>query len=241
MIAERILIIEEECELRDKLINYLGNCGYKAFRCSRGDNIIKEIMNHKINLIILDLDIKKSLLILTKIKKYTDIPVIAISSNNMEEFELEAYKIGVHDFITKPLNLKILLAKIKSIFKQLKRKPTIEHFYDIDFDTQNQILYVKGKEINLTPQEFSLLKYLVDHYGQALTREEILRDVWDFDVSGNTRTVDAHINQLRNKLAASRSFIKTVRNKGYKFEVNEEEVLPSIFENNEDDGCYICQ
>ena len=136
-----------------------------------------------------------------------------------EEYDnLNGFDLGIDDYVTKPFSPKELVARIKAILKRSKNE---EATYTFDGLTINDLAHevkVDGKKVNLTPKEYDLLKYLVTNKNIALSREQLLTNIWGYDFFGDDRTIDTHIKTLRNSLGQYRKFIVTVRQVGYKFE-----------------------
>jgi DNA-binding response OmpR family regulator len=138
-----------------------------------------------------------------------------------EEDQLKGYSLNIDDYIIKPFSPKILVAKVNAILKRVadKNNNGILNEGIIEIDTLSHVAKVNNVEIELSFKEFELLKYLIKNKKIALSREQILNDVWDYDYFGDARTVDTHIKKLRAKLGDAGDYIKTIRGLGYKFEV----------------------
>ena len=153
-----------------------------------------------------------------EIKKIKDVPFIMLSARSEEYDKLIGFDLGIDDYVTKPFSPKELVARIKAILKRSKNE---EATYTFDGLTINDLAHevkVDGKKVNLTPKEYDLLKYLVTNKNIALSREQLLTNIWGYDFFGDDRTIDTHIKTLRNSLGQYRKFIVTVRQVGYKFE-----------------------
>ncbi|WP_288844242.1 winged helix-turn-helix domain-containing protein, partial [uncultured Megasphaera sp.] len=143
-------------------------------------------------------------------------PIIMITAKGEEIDQLFAYDLGVDEYITKPFSPKILVAKIKAMFRRSTKESEMEQDgVAIDRDARQVVL--DGKNIDLSPTEYKLLNYLMSNAGKALSRRQILNQVWNYEYYGDLRTVDTHINRLRIKLGNKGCFIQTVRGYGYRY------------------------
>lgn len=229
MIYGNILIVGEVKFLNQKLLTSL-KTNNQIFIKSSTEKILDTILHEKINLVIIDLNkerlpyTKYDENLIKEIREYSNIPIIIIADSLDEEENEREEKVflkwGADDYLIKPINVEIFSLRVKVILNRYNTKPSLNFFLDLEIDEANQTVLIKDHKINLTPKEFDLLKYLIENYDEILTREKILKEVWGYKSKGKTRTVDTHIKQLRKKLGKRSSFIKTIRNKGYKFEVN---------------------
>jgi two-component system, OmpR family, response regulator ResD len=143
-----------------------------------------------------------------EIKRVTHAPVIILCSTNDDIYELYSFELGIDDFIRKPFNPQILIARIKAILK--RGTCTVGNtfqFNEIELDVTGHNVFFKGKPLRLRPKEYDLLKYLIEHREIALKREQILQNVWNYDYTGYQRTIDSHIKKLRRKLGEKCSYI----------------------------------
>ena len=144
-----------------------------------------------------------------------------VLSARSEEFDkLMGFDLGIDDYLTKPFSPKELIARIKAIMKR-KNGDVSENFIykDLVIDYKAHSVKIEDKELKLTPKEYDLLVYFVKNKNIALSREQLLSNIWGYDFYGDDRTIDTHIKMLRNNLGKYRNLIKTVRSLGYKFEI----------------------
>lgn len=217
---KKILIVEDEMEIRNILKLYLLKKGYDVTEAEDGEVAIKLFYEKPFDLVILDIMLPKKdgWSVLREIKKYSSVPVMILSARDDDEDELFGFEIGTDEYITKPFNNKILLARIKALIKNTSNNTDhiIELGKIIINDTSHTVT-VDGEEVILAPKEYELLIYLIKNHKIALSRDKMLTEVWGYDFPGSDRTIDTHIKNLRKKLGEE--CIKTVRGIGYKFEI----------------------
>lgn len=217
---KKILIVEDEMEIRNILKLYLLKEGYDVTEAEDGEVAIKLFYEKPFDLVILDIMLPKKdgWSVLREIKKYSSVPVMILSARDDDEDELFGFEIGTDEYITKPFNNKILLARIKALIKNTSNNTDhiIELGKIIINDTSHTVT-VDGEEVILAPKEYELLIYLIKNHKITLSRDKMLTEVWGYDFPGSDRTIDTHIKNLRKKLGEE--CIKTVRGIGYKFEI----------------------
>ena len=213
-----ILIVDDEERIREVVKEYCLMEKYNVIEASDGLEALEIVKNNNIDLIVLDVMMPKldGLSAFSKIKEIKKIPTIILSARSEEYDKLVGFELGVDDYVTKPFSPKELMARIKVI---LKRKNGDDNFIyeDLKIDFLGHAVYIKDKELKLTPKEYDLLVYFVKNQNVALSREQLLNKIWDYDFYGEDRTVDTHIKMLRNNLGKYRNLIVTVRGMGYKF------------------------
>lgn len=213
-----ILIVDDEERIREVVKEYCLMEKYDVIEASDGLEALEMVKNNDIDLIVLDVMMPKldGLSAFSKIKEIKKIPTIILSARSEEYDKLVGFELGVDDYVTKPFSPKELMARIKVI---LKRKKGDDKFIykDLKIDFLGHAVYIKDKELKLTPKEYDLLVYFVKNQNVALSREQLLNKIWDYDFYGEDRTVDTHIKMLRNNLGKYRDLIVTVRGMGYKF------------------------
>lgn len=217
---KKILIVEDEMEIRNILKLYLLKEGYDVTEAEDGEVAIKLFYEKPFDLVILDIMLPKKdgWSVLREIKKYSSVPVMILSARDDDEDELFGFEIGTDEYITKPFNNKILLARIKALIKNTSNNT--DHIIELGkiiINDTSHIVTVDGEEVILAPKEYELLIYLIKNHKIALSRDKMLTEVWGYDFPGSDRTIDTHIKNLRKKLGEE--CIKTVRGIGYKFEI----------------------
>lgn len=217
---KKILIVDDEEQIRNILRIYLVREGYEISEAEDGEKGLKLFYEKPFDLVILDVMLPKKdgWSILREIKKYTETPVIMLTARDDSEDEVFGFEMGADDYITKPFNNKVLLARVKSLLR--KSNNSVESIIEIGDlvinDTSHSVTDSK-REIELAPKEYDLLVYLVKNNKIALSREKLLNEVWGYDFLGDDRTIDTHIKNLRKKIG--KGAIKTIRGIGYKLDL----------------------
>ncbi|HEY9061019.1 MAG TPA: response regulator transcription factor [Pseudobacteroides sp.] len=217
----KILIIEDEEPIGELIRQNVILGGFDVITAADGKAGLDIIQNHKVDLVVLDL-------MLPQIDGYqllphiidNGIPVIVLTARDSIMDKVKGLNLGADDFMTKPFEGVELLARIRSILRRAKKyslESTKAEFDDITILFEQRKVLKGSEEISLTPKEFDLLRIVYENRGIALSREKLLNIVWDYDFEGNTRTVDMHIQKLREKLQTHR--ISTVYKFGYRMEL----------------------
>lgn len=232
--GETILVVDDEKEIADLIEVYLKNDGYMVYKFYNGTDALKCIDETAVDLVILDVMLPDidGFRICQKIREKFFYPVIMLTAKVEDGDKIMGLTIGADDYITKPFNPLEVVARVKTQLRRYVRyntgnseeKSAAASEYDIkglviNKNTHKCILY--GKEITLTPIEFSILWYLCEHRGNVIASEELFEKVWGEKFLDNNNTVMAHIGRLREKLkepARNPKFIKTVWGVGYTIE-----------------------
>ncbi len=217
-----VLIVEDELRIRFLLRDYLTKDDFNVFEASNGEEGLFVFSTQKIDLVILDImmPVMDGLTMLEKLREVSTVPVILLTAKSEEDDKLLGYDYGADDYITKPFSPKVLIAKVKALLKRSREDidSSSQEFNGLTINKLSHEVRVDGKEITLSPKEYELLIYLVTNEGIALSRDNILDNVWGLDYYGDIRTVDTNVKRLREKLLDKSSLIVTVRGSGYKFE-----------------------
>lgn len=158
--------------------------------------------------------------VLKTIRKYSQVPILMLTARGEEQDELQGFKLGVDEYISKPFSPKILVARVEAILR--RSSPGAKDVIDvggIHIDKAAHQVEIDGKPVDLSYKEFELMTYFAENQGIALSREKILNNVWNYDYFGDARTIDTHVKKLRSKLGEKGEYIKTIWGMGYKFEV----------------------
>ena len=217
----RILIIEDDEKLRDELKIFLNKNGYEATVLTTFDNTIQEILKRKPDLILLDINLPNTdgEYICKEIRKQSNMPIIIVTSRDNEFDELLSINNGADHYIIKPFNIQILLAKIGSLLRRTNMQEVNDKIDARDFilNTSNNTIEKDGKMIELTKNEYKILKYLVQNRGKIVSREDIMECLWESESFIDDNTLTVNITRLRNKLEELelKELLETKRGQGY--------------------------
>ena len=219
----KILVVDDEDRMRKLVRDYLSREGYSILEARDGEEALKVFFDNKdIALVILDVMMPKldGWEVLKEIRQYTDVPVVMLTAKSEEKDELQGFKLGVDEYISKPFSPKVMVARVTALLKRNRAvsDETLEAG-GIVIDKQAHTVTIDGQLIDLSFKEFELLQYFVENQGIALSREKILNNVWNYDYFGDARTIDTHVKKLRSKMGDKENYIHTVWGIGYKFEV----------------------
>lgn len=217
----KILIVDDEILIRTVIKEYCENNNFKTDEASNGKEALKKILENHYDLLILDIMMPHmdGYTLLKELPKDKRIPTIIISARNEEYDKLTGFDLGIDDYITKPFSPKELIARIKAVLNRTNNN-SISSIYTLntlEINHSAHTLKIDNKIINITPKEYEVLTYLIKNKNIAITREQLLYNVWGYDYYGDDRTVDTHIKMLRNNLGKYRDHIVTVRSIGYKY------------------------
>lgn len=217
----KIFIIEDDVKIRDELKILLSKYGYDCAVLSDFENIIDKILAEKPQLVLLDINLPvfDGYYICRKIRERSNVPIIIVTSRNNEIDELMSMNLGADDFITKPYNMQILLARIASILKRVYHTDASKTiFYNgLTLDISKSIAQYNYVEIELTKNEMRILHTLMNNKGSIVLRDELMNALWQSDEFVDDNTLTVNINRLRKKLESigTTNFIKTKRGQGY--------------------------
>jgi DNA-binding response OmpR family regulator len=224
--APRILIVEDEPRMVSGLRDNFEYEGYIVSTAYDGVEGLERALTESPDLIVLDvmmprmsgLDVCKQL----KAKR-PSLPIIMLTARGQEVDKVVGLELGADDYVTKPFSIRELIARVKAVLRraQVPKKQSERYsFGDVELDLKSCRITRGGAQIELSSKEFELLKYFTSHPGESLSRERLLEDVWGYEYFPTTRTVDAHIVHLRQKLEPNPEqpqFFLTVHGTGYKF------------------------
>ena len=223
---ERILIVEDEEALRMMLFDRLQSEGYSVNATGDGVEGLVRAMQGAFDLILLDLMLpeKGGADICREIRRSgLTTPVIILTARGQTRDKIAGFKLGADDYVTKPFEMVELVARMEAVLRRVPNRQVAQSVYrfgSLRIDLRGTEVSREGKIVNLPAREFQLLRYLLEHQGATISREELLRDVWCYSTESFTRTVDVHILSLRQKLEKDPKhpeLIVTVPGLGYKF------------------------
>jgi two-component system phosphate regulon response regulator PhoB len=220
-----ILVIEDENDIRQVLDYNLRMAGHEVVTAVRGDEGLRLAREHRPDLILLDLmlpdisgtEICRSLKDDPSTRR---IPVVIVTARTDEIDRVVGFELGADDYVTKPFSVRELVLRIRTILRRNEAEPAAPvsvEFGCLRIDREAHRVWVEGREVELTALEFKLLVTLYDRRNRVQSRDALLDKVWGIDTKISTRTVDAHVKRLREKLGEARDYIETVRGVGYRF------------------------
>ena len=218
----KILIVEDEKKLAEVMMLYLKNDGYEVVVAHDGALAAEIIDNDEFNLIIIDIMMpeRDGWSLLRKIKNKGETPVIITTARGEEEDRIFGLELGAADYMVKPISMKELVLRVGLRIRGCKKEESESFtFESMDISESKRIVMESEMEITLTPKEFDLLIFLCKNPEQVFKREQLLSKVWGYDFMGDTRTVDTHIKNLREKVDYCNKHLKTVWGVGYKLKI----------------------
>ena len=217
---KKILVTEDEPEIRELLGNYLTHEGYDVTLAEDGVEAVSQFSKGNFDLVILDIMIPKidGFGVCEVIKKQSDIPVMFLSALSDDASQIKGYDLMADDYMTKPFSMPIFLRKVNALLRRndntAAKRDNVITCGDIVIDTDTMEVTVKGEVVDLTAREFDLLLTLAKNPGRVYTREILLDLLWNYDSLVDERIVDSHIKNLRHKMGGD--YIETVRGRGYR-------------------------
>ncbi len=222
----KILVVDDESRMRKLVRDFLVKKDFEVLEAADGEEALDIFYADKdIALIILDVMMPKmdGWEVCREIRESSKVPIIMLTAKGEESDELLGFDLGVDEYISKPFSPKILVARVEAILRRTGQ-------YDADstlvadgitVDKSAHTVQIEGKgQVEMSYKEFELLTYFLENEGIALSRENILNHVWNYDYFGDARTIDTHVKKLRSKLGDKGEYIKTIWGIGYKFEVS---------------------
>lgn len=221
----KILVVDDEEKIREVIKTYAEFEGHTVVEAVDGIDAVEKAREQDFDVIVMDIMMPRldGFSAYKEIKKTKNIPVLMLSARGEEYDKLFGFEIGIDDYVVKPFSPKELMARLNVIVTRNKKlnDNRIMEFEGLKIDLDGRSVSVDGERVDLTPKEYELLTYLAKNKNIALSREQLLNQVWGYDFYGDDRTVDTHIKMLRNSIKHYRKFIVTVRGVGYKFEEDE--------------------
>lgn len=218
----KILIADDETRIRILVSDFLESEGYEVITAKDGQDALDKIYANKdLKLIILDvmMPFYDGFQIVEEVRPLIKAPILMLTARTAETDELKGFTLGVDDYVRKPFSPSILVARVNSLFTRVYGTSNEIRKGILTISLEHHHVSIHETPLDLSHTEFQLLCYLAENEGIALSRDQILYKVWGYDYEGTERTVDTHMNRLRNKLNDATNYIKTVRGFGYKFEV----------------------
>jgi DNA-binding response OmpR family regulator len=223
--ARTILVVEDEPTLRETLVEALVADGFRAVSASDGRTALERFRAEQPDLVLLDLMLPElsGIEVCRIIRTESAVPIVMLTARDSEVDKIVGLELGADDYVTKPFSLRELSARIRAIFRRAEQSaaasgPALVDIGSVQVDLQGHLVVRDGHELPLKPKVFELLAFLVRHPGQVMSRDRLLEQVWGYDYTGETRTVDVHVHWLRAAIEpdpANPSVIQTIRGVGY--------------------------
>lgn len=224
----KILVVDDEPNIIELARLYLEREGYQVEGVSTGQDALSKQSTGHPDLIVLDLMLPDidGFEVCRQLRAKSDIPILMLTARKDDVDKIVGLELGADDYFTKPFNPRELVARVKAILRRyqagLKPTETID-IGDLHIDLSRHEVAVAGQPVKLRTKEFALLVAFAQNPGIVFSREKLLDMVWGYDYYGETRTVDVHVNHLRERMAGSRVSIETLRGTGYKMTVTEDD------------------
>jgi two-component system KDP operon response regulator KdpE len=222
--AGKILVVDDDPQIRRVMKATLVGHNYEVIEARTGEDALEKFPQEMPSLILLDMNMPGigGLETCRAIRAGSDIPVIILSVRNTEKDKVAALDAGADDYVTKPFGIEELLARIRAALRRSSPEggPRAFHGPDLEIDFETRRVHARGQDVRLTPKEYELLRYLVEHAGKPVTHRELLQSVWGPDYGDEPEYLRVFINQVRKKIEANPAkptYIVTVPWVGYRF------------------------
>lgn len=238
---DKILVVEDETALRETLAYRLAHEGYDVITAADGISAVEMARAQQPDVMVLDIMLPgmDGLDVCREVRKDMRLPILMLTARSDEIDKIIGLEVGADDYLTKPFNMRELLARVKALLRRVRlmreefaaeqqdaiddasRQASTLRFGNLVIDQARRVVLIDGEPLALKPKEYDLLVFLARHHRIALSRDKILEEVWGWDYGGGTRTVDVHIRWIREKIEDDPSdpkHIITVRGVGYRFE-----------------------
>ena len=224
----RILIVEDDKDIAQLIAHYLQKAGHTVEMLASGTTAVARAKGAPPDLIVLDLMLPgmDGLLVCQALRADAAtalVPIIMLTARAEESERIAGLELGADDYVTKPFSPAELTARVAALLRRVQRTPagaagTVMTYGPLRLDPERHAVELDGAEVTLTAKEFLLLRYFLEHRGRVLSRDLLLTDVWGYQYTGGTRTVDVHIRRLREKLPFLADAIVTIKQFGYRLE-----------------------
>ena len=221
-----ILVVEDDNDIAELIRHYLERDGHRVERLAAGDQVVAQARLSSPDLIVLDLMLPglDGLLVCQALRRdaaTAAVPVIMLTARGEESDRIRGLELGADDYVVKPFSPKELAARVAALLRRVERPRVAAGLLrhgPLSIDLERHLVAIDGQDVRLTAKEFLLLQYFIEHRGRVLSRDLLLTDVWGYQYTGGTRTVDVHVRRLREKIPLLASALKTIKQFGYKLE-----------------------
>jgi len=225
----RILVVEDDTDIASLIVHYLGPAGHDSEVVANGSDALAAARRHPPDLVILDrmLPGLDGLEICRALRADADlnaVPILMLTARAEEVDRIAGFETGADDYVTKPFSPKELVARIAALLRRSRRGPAegerVLRYGPLALDIERHVVTDGEQEVKLTAKEYLLFRYFLEHRGRVLSRDLLLTDVWGYQYTGGTRTVDVHVRRLREKLPALVQAVETIKQFGYKLKTD---------------------
>ena len=222
----RVLIVEDSADIADLLKHYLKGAGHQVDHLTTGNGVMTHVKATPPDVILLDLMLPgmDGLLVCQHLRHdpaTAAIPVIMLTARGEESDRIRGLELGADDYVVKPFSPKEVTARVAALLRRVERpqpSSSVLRYGPVTMDLERHDVRVADVEVRLTAKEFLLLQYLIEHRGRVLSRDLLLTDVWGYQYTGGTRTVDVHVRRLREKIPWLSTALTTIKQFGYKLD-----------------------
>ena len=222
--SSRILVVEDDQDIAELVAHHLRQTGYSTEVVLTGHEVLTRVRRHAPDLVVLDLMLPglsgmEICRLMRDDPQVAAVPIIMLTARAEEADRVKGLELGADDYVTKPFSPRELVARVRTVLRRTQPygPDKVLRFAELVIDLDQHEVTEQGRDVRLTAKEFLLLQYLIEHRGRVLSRDLLLSDVWGYQYTGGTRTVDVHIRRLREKLPTLVKHIVTVQQFGYKF------------------------
>ena len=224
----RILVVEDDVDIASLIVHYLAPAGHESEVVANGSDALPAARRQPPDLIILDrmlpgLDGLEICRALRADENLGAVPILMLTARAEEVDRIAGFETGADDYVTKPFSPKELVARIGALLRRVRRGPADEpvlRYGPLVIDVERHVVTDGDHEVRLTAKEYLLLHYFLEHRGRVLSRDLLLTDVWGYQYTGGTRTVDVHVRRLREKLPVLVQAVETIKQFGYKLKID---------------------
>lgn len=222
----RILVVEDSADIADLIVRYLTRAGHTTDHLPSGSGVLRHVRTTPPDLVVLDVmlpgvDGLQVCQALRHDPTTAAIPIIMVTARADEADRVHGLELGADDYVSKPFSPKELVARVAALLRRIHRPAATAkrlRYGPIVIDLDRHTIRCAERDVTLTAKEFLLLQYLIEHRGRVLSRDLLLTDVWGYQYTGGTRTVDVHVRRLREKLPLLADAITTIKQFGYRLE-----------------------
>jgi DNA-binding response OmpR family regulator len=222
----RVLVVEDSPDIAQLIRHYLERAGHAVDHATSGTDVLPRVQAAPPDLVVLDLMLPgmDGLLVCQALRQNAAtaaIPIIMLTARGEEADRVRGLELGADDYVVKPFSPKELVARVAALLRRVERPRSAERVLrhgPLVIDLERHLVTLNGEDVRLTAKEFLLLQYLIEHRGRVLSRDLLLTDVWGYQYTGGTRTVDVHVRRLREKIPWLSTALTTIKQFGYKLD-----------------------